>query len=168
MMLREGGAAAIFPRMSPAEDLIRHLNVVLKNELTGINQYFLHARILKHQGIMKLADHEYKESIDEMRHADRLIDRILFLGGLPNVQEAGKPAIGKTAEEILRNDLALERKASADLREAATAADSEKDYVTADILHAIAASEDDHILFLQAQIKLIETMGLPSYLQTQV
>lgn len=154
--------------MTPPKEIIRHLNTILKNELTGINQYFLHARILKHQGFMKLADHEYKESIDEMRHADQLVERVLFLGGLPNLQDIGKLAIGENVEEILKGDLALEHTAHADLKAAITYSEAQEDYVTADLLHKIMESEEEHILFLQTQLNLIATMGLSSYLQTQV
>ncbi len=153
---------------TPSPEIIQRLNIVLRNELAAINQYFLHARILKHQGFMKLADHEYKESIDEMRHADRLIERVLFLDAVPNLQDAGKPLIGKTVEEIIKNDLALEERAHIDLRDAIAVCEEHRDYVSADLLHAIQTSEEEHILFLQTQLKLIASMGLSSYLQTQV
>jgi bacterioferritin len=150
------------------KDIIRHLNIVLKNELTGINQYFLHARILKHQGFMKLADYEYKESIDEMKHADIIINRILFLGGIPNLQDLGKLSIGETVEEILRADLGLEDAARNDLKNAITLVESREDYGTTDLLHKILDSEEEHVLFIRTQLNLIATMGLSSYLQTQV
>jgi bacterioferritin len=151
-----------------SKDIVRHLNLVLKNELTGINQYFLHARILKHAGVMKLADHEYKESIDEMRHADKLVERILFLGGLPNLQDLGKLFVGENVEEILRCDLKLEERAHADIRTAITFCESKEDYVSADLLHAIQKNEEEHIEYLQAQLNLLATMGLSAYLQTQI
>ena len=150
------------------KEVIKTLNVVLRNELTGINQYFLHARLLKHQGIMKLADHEYKESIDEMRHADRVVERIFFLGGIPNLQNLGKLFIGENVEEILKADLKLEKLAHADLKAAITLCESKEDYVTADLLHQIQQSEEEHIDFIQQQLKLLDAMGLPAYLQTQI
>jgi bacterioferritin len=149
-------------------DIITALNGILKNELTGINQYFLHARMLKNWGITKLADHEYKESIDEMRHADKVVERILYLGGLPNLQDLGKLFIGETVEEILKADLKLEHTAHAALKAAITLCESKEDYVTADLFHQIIASEEEHIDYIQKQLGLIETMGLSAYLQTQV
>ncbi len=151
-----------------SKEVVRHLNEVLKNELTAINQYFLHARMLKHMGLMKLADHEYKESIDEMRHADKLVERILFLGGIPNLQDLGKLFIGENVQEILQCDLRLEEKGHGDLRNGIAASDAAQDYVSSDLLQSIQKSEEEHILFLQTQLKLIEAMGLPAYLQTQV
>lgn len=157
--------------MSAAEsnkEVIKHLNIVLRNELTAINQYFLHARMLKHMGFMKLADHEYKESIDEMRHADLLVERILFLGGVPNLQNLGKLMIGETVQEILECDLKLEDIAHVDVKNGITSCESREDYVSGDLLHKIQASEEEHILFLQTQLNLISTMGISAYLQTQV
>lgn len=152
----------------PDTDIINHLNIVLKNELSGINQYFLHARMLKHMGFMKLADYEYKESIDEMRHADQIVERILFLGGLPNLQDIGKLLIGENVEEVLRCDLSLEKRAHEDLRVAITLCESKEDYVTSGLLESIQANEEEHMLFLTTQLRLIETMGITAYLQTQV
>lgn len=149
-------------------EIITALNGILKNELSGINQYFLHARMLKNWGISKLADHEYKESIDEMRHADKIVERVLFLGGLPNLQDIGKLFIGETVEEILKCDLKLEHMAHAALKAAITLCESKEDYVTADLLHQIISSEEEHIDYIQQQLKLIEAMGLSVYLQTQV
>lgn len=149
-------------------EIIQALNGILKNELTAINQYFLHARMLKNWGISKLADYEYKESIDEMRHADKLVERVLFLEGLPNLQDLGKMMIGENVEEILKCDLKLEEIAHRDLRAAITLAESKEDYVSADLLHSIQASEEEHIDYIQKQLHLIKTMGLPAYLQTQV
>lgn len=149
-------------------EIIKHLNTTLKNELSGINQYFLHARMLKHFGFKKLADHEYKESIDEMKHADQLVERIFFLGGLPNLQDIGKLLIGETVEEIIRCDLKLEERAHIDLKAAITFCESCEDYVSADLLHRIQESEEEHIDYLQQQLRLIEAMGLSAYLQTQV
>lgn len=154
--------------MATDKDIVKHLNTILRNELTSINQYFLHARILKHMGFMKLADHEYKESIDEMRHADQLIERILFLGGLPNLQDLGKLMIGETVDEILKCDLKLEEQAEAMLKAAIAAAEAKQDFASADLLHKILDSEEEHILFIRTQLSMIDTMGLSAYLQTQV
>ncbi len=153
---------------APDKMTIKHLNTILKNELTAINQYFLHARMLKHMGFNKLADHEYKESIDEMKHADMLVERILYLGGLPNLQDLGKLMIGEDVKEILTCDLKLEQNANKDLKEAITYCESKEDYVSGDLLHKILDSEEEHDLFLRTQLKMIETMGLSAYLQTQV
>lgn len=154
--------------VEPHPEIITALNLVLKNELTGINQYFLHARMLKHWGIMKLADYEYKESIDEMRHADKVVERVLFLNGIPNLQDLGKLFIGETVEEILQCDLKLEQKAHTELRTAIALCDAKQDYVTSDMLQQIQKSEEDHIDYIQRQLSLIGAMGLSSYLQTQV
>jgi bacterioferritin len=154
--------------MQPNKDIIKHLNIVLRNELTGINQYFLHAKMLKHWGFMKLADVEYKESIDEMKHADMLVERILFLGGLPNLQDLDKLMIGETVEEIIQSDLALEYKAHTDLKAAITLCENKEDYVTSHMLEAIQKSEEEHIDFLSKQQHLVKTMGLSAYLQTIV
>lgn len=148
--------------------IIQHLNIILKNELTAINQYFLHARMLKHMGFMKLADYEYKESIDEMKHADMLVNRILFLEGLPNLQDLGKVYIGESVQEILKCDLKLEEMGHVDLTKAITFCEAKEDYVSADLLHKILDSEEDHQLFIRTQLNLIETMGVSAYLQTQV
>ncbi len=154
----------------PAADkeIIKHLNTILKNELTSINQYFLHARMLKHMGFMKLADYEYKESIDEMKHADVLVNRILFLGGLPNLQDLGKLMIGETVEEILASDLKVEESGKTDLKAAISLCESKQDFTSADLLHKILESEEEHMLFIRTQLNLIETMGISAYLQTQV
>ncbi len=154
--------------MQPDTDIIRHLNTILRNELTGINQYFLHARVLKHWGYMKLADVEYKESIDEMKHADVLVQRILFLGGLPNLQDLGKVLVGETVEEILNADLKLELAARQDLKTAITLCENREDYVTSHMLEAIQKSEEEHIDFLNTQLRLLASMGLSAYLQTIV
>lgn len=154
--------------MDADKEIISHLNVILKNELTAINQYFLHARMLKHMGFMKLADHEYKESIDEMKHADMLVERVLFLKGLPNLQDLGKIFIGEDIKEILECDLKLEDKANADLKAAITYCESKQDYASADILHRILESEEEHKLFLTTQLSLIASMGVTAYMQTQV
>ena len=136
--------------------VIEHLNTQLTNELTAINQYFLHARTLRHWGVTKLGDHEYHELIDEMRHADWLIERILFLDGLPNVQRLDQILVGQTVEEILRADLALEEKATTDLREGIAYCEQVRDYVSRDLLRRIFDSEEEHIDFIERQFDLIK------------
>ena len=148
--------------------MIEHLNILLKNELTAINQYFLHAKILKHQGYTKLAAKEYEESIDEMKHADTLADRILFLGGLPNFQDMGKLLIGETVAEMLQADFALEQKAIPDLKTAIAYADSTHDYGTVELLNGILVSEESHYLWLEQQLRLLSQLGESNYLQSQV
>lgn len=150
------------------KEIISALNTILKNELTAINQYFLHARILKHMGFMKLADVEYKESIDEMKHADQLVERILFLGGVPNLQDLGKLNVGETVREILECDLKLEFIAHSDLRTSITLAEAKEDYVTADMLTAIQTSEEEHTDFIQKQLRIIDNIGEEAYMQTLV
>lgn len=146
--------------------VIEYLNKALKNELTAINQYFLHARILENWGFGKLGQHEYDESIDEMKHADRLVQRILHLEGLPNLQDLGKLYLGENVEEIFRGDLRLEQMAHPLYREAIGYCESIGDYVTRDLLSAILASEEEHIGWLETQLGLIERLGLPGYLQS--
>lgn len=148
--------------------VIGYLNKVLYNELTSINQYFLHAKMLKNWGIHALAKHEYKESIDEMKHADRLADRILFLEGLPNFQALGKLRIGETPTEILRCDLALEEEGVVTLREALGHAESVGDYVSRDLFASILEEEEEHIDWLSTQLELIERIGEPNYLLTKL
>ena len=148
--------------------VIEYLNKALKNELTSINQYFLHARLLENWGFAKLGQHEYAESIDEMKHADRLLQRILALEGLPNLQDLGKLYIGENVEEILRGDLRLELVAHPLYKEAVGYCESCGDYATRDLLAAILSSEEEHIGWLEMQLGLIQRLGLPGYLQAQL
>ena len=148
--------------------VIEFLNKVLYNELTAINQYFLHAKMLKNWGLNELAEHEYKESIDEMKHADVLSDRILFLEGLPNFQALGKLRIGENPTEILKCDLALESEAALVLRDAVAYAESISDYVSRELFVKILDSEEEHIDWLETQLDLIERIGEPNYLLTKL
>ena len=152
--------------MKGNQKIIDLLNLALKKELTAINQYFLHARMLKDWGVTKLGEIEYKESIEEMEHADWLIERILFLGGLPNLQDLGKLKIGENVKEILESDLAMEMEAHPMYRDAATAAEEARDYVSRDLFVKILTSEEEHIDFLETQLQQIELMGLQNYIQS--
>lgn len=148
--------------------VIKHLNTVLGNELVAINQYFLHARTYEHWGFKSLGEHEYQESIDEMKHADTLTQRILFLDGLPNLQDLGKLLIGENVKEAMECDLRLEQKAHEDLKAGIAHCESVQDYVSRDILRDIMASEEEHIDWLETQLDLIEQIGLQNYLQSQL
>ena len=143
--------------------VIQNLNAVLKNELTAINQYFLHARMLKHWGVTKLGGHEYHQSIDEMKDADKLIERILFLDGLPNLQDLDKLLIGENVREIIECDLRLEQTAVARLREATAHAESVRDFVSRDLFQDILEEEEDQVDFLETQLGLIDRIGLERY-----
>jgi len=143
--------------------VIEHLNTQLTNELTAVNQYFLHARTLEHWGVTKLGTFEHGESIGEMKHADELIQRILFLDGLPNVQRLNPIQVGETVEQILRADLALEEQALSDLREGITYCESVRDFVSRDLLQKILESEEEHVDFLERQFDLIKQIGTERY-----
>jgi bacterioferritin len=149
------------------QTVIQHLNAVLKNELTAINQYFLHARMLRHWGITKLGDHEYHQSIDEMKDADKLIDRILFLGGLPNLQDLDKLLIGENVREILECDLRLEQTGITRLREAIAYCEGVRDFVSRDLFSDILEGEEDQVDFIETQFELIDRIGLERYIQLQ-
>jgi len=147
--------------------VIEFLNKALKAELTAINQYFLHSRMLKDWGVSKLAEKEYKESIEEMEHADKIIERILFLGGLPNLQDLGKLYIGEDVKEILECDMKLEDIALPIYRDAVEYCESVRDYGTRDLLQDILVNEEEHVDFLETQFDLIRQIGIENYIQLQ-
>ena len=153
--------------MKGDERVIELLNEALRNELTATNQYWLHYRMLDNWGIGRLADYERHESIDEMKHADKLTVRILFLGGLPNFQMLGRLRIGETVEEILRSDLDLEYEALAQLKNAIAHCETVRDYVSRDLFAEILANEEDHVDYLERQFDMIRNMGLANYIQLQ-
>ena len=155
--------------MKPQDPKIfEYLNSVLKNELTAINQYFLHARMFKDWGFAELGEHEYHESVDEMKHADKLIERILFLDGLPNLQDLGKLRIGEHVAEMLQCDLDLELDAMPILRECVAYAESVNDFVSRELFEDILTSEEEHVDWLETQLELIDKTGIQNYLQSQM
>jgi bacterioferritin len=145
--------------------VIDYLNKALLNELTAVNQYWLHYRMLHNWGLLKLAEFERHESIDEMKHADRLAERILFLGGLPNFQALGRLRVGENVEELLKADLALEHEAIPLLREAIAHCEAVRDYVSRDLFADILENEEQHVDVLETQFEMIARMGLPNYVQ---
>jgi bacterioferritin len=161
---RLGGGSA----MKVDKGIVQQLNKVLLNELTAINQYFLHARMFRHWGLKKLDDYEYHESLDEMKHADRLVNRILFLEGLPNLQQLNKLLVGEDVPEALKCDLRLEMDAIPLLREAITYCESINDFVTRELFEDILDGEEEHVDWLETQLELLAKVGLQNYLQSQM
>ena len=154
--------------MKGDQKVIEFLNRALGNELVAINQYFLHAKMYKDWGFQALYEHEYHESIDEMKHADMLVERILFLEGLPNLQDLGKLMIGENTKEMLNCDLKLEQMAVPDLRDGIEYCESVRDYISRDLLRRILDSEEEHIDWLETQLELMDKVGQENYLQKQM
>lgn len=154
--------------MKGDQKVIEYLNKALTNELTAINQYFLHARMFKNWGFSQLNEKEFSESIDEMKHADALVERILFLEALPNLQELGKLMVGEDTKEMLKCDLKLEKKAVPLLREAIGHCEKVSDYVSRELFEEILASEEEHIDWLETQLELIEKVGIQNYQQSMM
>lgn len=154
--------------MKGDKKVIEFLNQVLKNELVAINQYFLHSRMFKDWGLVALGDYEFHESVDEMKHADQLVERILFLEGLPNMQDIGKLRIGENTKEMLECDLALEMDALPDLRAGIEYCESVQDYVSRDLMRSILDSEEEHVDWLETQLDLIQRVGIENYQQSQI
>ena len=154
--------------MKGDKKIIQLLNAQLTRELTAVNQYFLHARMYRQFGFKRLGEKEYQESIEEMKHADRLVERILVLEGLPNLQDLGKLAIGETVPEMLSADLGVERGSQASLKEGVAALEAAQDYVSREILEDILEDTEEHIDWIETQLELVEKLGLQNYLQSQV